>query len=63
VSAAGHLLFVWSTSGYALREAAGEPPAAGDEVEVDGRTLVVTRIGPSPFPHDDRPCAYLAGKG
>jgi hypothetical protein len=54
-----HLLFVWTTSGYELREQDGEVPAVGSEVETDGRTLLVTKVGPSPLPHDTRPCAYL----
>jgi len=34
-------------------------PAVGSEVETDGTTLLVTKVGPSPLPHDKRPCAYL----
>jgi hypothetical protein len=55
----GYLLFVWKTSGYELREQDGEVPAVGSEVETDGRTLVVTKVGPSPLPRDKRQCAYL----
>jgi hypothetical protein len=55
----GHLLFVWKTSGYELREADGDVPALGSEVEADGKTLVVTKVGPSPLPRDKRQCAYL----
>ncbi|MDX6466260.1 MAG: hypothetical protein QOI27_1300 [Gaiellaceae bacterium] len=55
----GHLLFVWTTSGYELREQEGEAPAVGSEVDADGRTLLVTKVGPSPLPHDPRLCAYL----
>ena len=58
----GHVLFLWSPNGYMLREAAGDPPPVGHELEVDGRTLVVTKIGASPLPDDPRPCAYAAGK-
>jgi hypothetical protein len=58
--ARGYLLFVWSPSGYSLREHDGEPPRVGDELE-DG--LVVTKIGPSPVPGDTRPCAYSMGRG
>ncbi len=58
---AKHLLFVWKPSGYTLKERDGEPPSIGDEVEVDGRTQRVSKIGPSPLPGDDRPCAYLQG--
>lgn len=54
-----HLLFVWKPSGYELREADGDVPAVGSEVEVDDQKLQVTKIAPSPLPNDDRPCAYL----
>jgi hypothetical protein len=58
-SGPGHVLFVWSPSGYALLARAGEPPAVGSEVGVSGGQRVVTKIGPSPLPGDPRPCAYL----
>jgi hypothetical protein len=58
----GHLLLIWSPSGYTLREAEGEPPPLGHEFDDDGRTLVVTKIGPSPLPGDSRPCAFSVGK-
>jgi hypothetical protein len=58
----GYVLFLWSPSGYRLRDAEGEPPAVGTELEDDGRELVVTRIGPSPLPGDSRPCAYTSGR-
>jgi hypothetical protein len=54
----GYVLFVWSPTGYSLRERNGEPPQIGEEVE-DG--LVVTKIGASPIPGDTRPCAYSMG--
>ena len=56
-----HLLFVWSAAGYELLERAGEPPAPGAEVDLgdDGRRFFVSKVGPSPLPDDDRPCAYL----
>jgi hypothetical protein len=57
----GYLLFVWKTSGYELREQEGDPPALGAEVDLDGRPLRVTKLGPSPLPGDRRPCAYLGG--
>ena len=56
----GHLVFVWKTSGYELREEAGDAPAVGAEVELDGATLHVTKVAPSPLPGDKRACAYLA---
>jgi hypothetical protein len=55
----GHLLFIWKSSGYELREEQGEPPAVGSEVEADNGKLRVTKIAPSPLPNDPRPCAYL----
>jgi hypothetical protein len=55
----GHVLFVWSPSGYALLNRSGEPPAVGSEVGISGGSRVVTKIGPSPLPGDPRPCAYL----
>ena len=58
----GHLLLVWSPSGYTLRELPGDPPPVGHELEDEGGTLVITKIGPSPFPGDSRPCAFSIGK-
>jgi hypothetical protein len=57
----GHLLFVWKTSGYELREEAGDAPAVGAEVEADGEPMRVTKVAPSPLPGDKRECAYLVG--
>jgi hypothetical protein len=54
-----HLLFIWKTTGYELREADGDPPAVGSEIEADAVTQRVTKVAPSPLPGDDRPCAYL----
>jgi hypothetical protein len=54
----GHLLFVWSPAGWTLRERDGEAPSLGATVE-DGETrLRISKVGPSPFPGDKRPCAY-----
>jgi hypothetical protein len=55
----GHLLFIWKPSGYELREASGDPPSVGDEVDAGDGKLRVTKIAPSPLPNDNRPCAYL----
>jgi hypothetical protein len=55
----GHLIFVWKTSGYELREAEGDVPPVGAEVVQDGETMRVTKIAPSPLPGDRRQCAYL----
>ena len=54
----GHVLFLWSPTGYSLREAEGPPPPVGRELEHAGRRLVVVKIGASPLPGDTRPCAY-----
>jgi hypothetical protein len=58
---ATHLVFVWSPTGYELREHEGELPEVGSVVEIDGRRERVTKIGPSPHPGDSRPCVYLQG--
>ena len=58
--ARGYLLFVWSPTGYTLKEFEGEPPVVGTELE---EGLVVTSIGLSPFPADARACVYTIGKG
>jgi len=44
----GFLLFVWSPSGYSLRELEGEPPHLGDEFDDDGRTIVINKLGRIP---------------
>jgi hypothetical protein len=59
----GYWLFVWSPSGYSLRELEGEPPPVGHEFEEGDRTLVVTKVGASPFPADTRPCVFSIGRG
>ena len=54
-----HLLFIWTPSGYELREADGDAPAVGTLVELDDLEELVIKVGPSPLPGDPRPCAYL----
>jgi hypothetical protein len=54
-----YLLFIWKPTGYELREAEGEVPAVGAEVEQDEQKLQVTKVAPSPLPGDTRLCAYL----
>lgn len=56
-----YVLFAWAPSGYELREQRGELPAAGHTVEDGDRLLIVTKVGRSPLPGDDRPCAYTVG--
>jgi hypothetical protein len=53
-----YLLFVWSTSGWVLREQEGEPPAVGERIEADGKQLEVAMVGASPLPGDRRRCVY-----
>ena len=53
------LLFIWKPTGYELRERDGELPALGAVLDEEEGRMVVTRIGPSPLPGDDRRCAYL----
>ncbi len=54
-----YLLFVWKPTGYELREADGEPPQPGAEVEQEDGRFRVSKLGPSPLPGDERPCAFL----
>ena len=54
-----HLLFVWKTTGWELREQDGDAPPVGAEVEQDGATMRVSKVAPSPLPGDSRQCAYL----
>jgi hypothetical protein len=53
---------VWSPAGYTIREMEGHPPLAGDEFEDGERTLVVNKVGASPFPGDPRTGAFSVGK-
>lgn len=58
-----HLLFVSRPTGYELAEREGEPPAPGEEIELDGEgSFVVVKVASSPLPQDDRPCVYLQQK-
>jgi hypothetical protein len=56
-----HLVFVPSKSGYSLRTIEFPPPKVGAEIEFGetGDRFLVTKVADSPFPHDERPCAYL----
>jgi hypothetical protein len=58
--ASGHVRFLGLPEGYRL--AVSDEPCArpGEPVEIDGMVFRVTRIGPSPLPGDDRPCAFLS---
>jgi hypothetical protein len=52
------LLFVPGST-YRLVEIERRELAAGSQVEVDGSTYVVSRLGRAPLPGDRRTCAYL----
>jgi hypothetical protein len=54
-----YLLFIWKATGYELRERDGELPAVGTVLDEEDGRMMVTRVGPSPLPGDDRRCAYL----
>jgi hypothetical protein len=54
-----YLLFVSKPTGYELRERDGELPQLGSVVDEEEGRMIVTRVGPSPLPGDDRRCAYL----
>jgi hypothetical protein len=55
-----YLLFVWKPTGYELHEREGELPEVGAVLEEEGEgRMLVTRVGPSPLPGDERRCAYL----
>jgi hypothetical protein len=41
---------------YLLVEREGPPPAAGEQVEHEGRPFRVLNAGPSPLPGDERSC-------
>ena len=62
MDADGHVVLLWSPSGYSLQEAHGDPPRVGEELEHGGKRLVVSKLGASPLPGDTRPCAYTVGK-
>jgi hypothetical protein len=57
-ASAGHLLFVWSPSGWTLQQRDGDAPAVGETVEAGETVLRVSKLGPSPLPGDRRRCAY-----
>ena len=58
--AIGHLIFVPAPRGYGLEERAGVAPGRGARVDLGERgSFLVTRVGSSPMPRDERDCAYL----
>ena len=54
-----HLLFVPSSSGYALIEFPGPDPPSGTVLDVDGVGYVVRRVGASPFPGSRLRCVFV----
>jgi hypothetical protein len=57
---AGHLLLVWSPTGYRLEEREGDPPRPGELYDLGDRGIFsVQKVGASPLPSDARPCAFL----
>jgi chromosome segregation ATPase len=61
VDVGSYVAFVPTADGYRLVPVDGSAPGVGDVVELDEheQSLVVTRIGVSPIPLDERPCVYL----
>ena len=58
-TASAYLVFVWTSSGYALHDGLGELPEVGARVQVNGHEYAVTKLARSPLPGDKRRCAYL----
>jgi hypothetical protein len=56
--AGGYVLFLSKPTGYVLVERDGDPPAPGSEVDANGASVRVLKVGPSPIPGDDRRCVY-----
>jgi hypothetical protein len=58
-AAISHTRLLCTPRGYRILEVDDPPPTVGDEIEHEGRSYVVWRIGPSSFPEDPRRCAVL----
>ena len=56
-----YLLFLWTPNGYELREQEGDPPQPGDQIDVDAKSIAITKLGVSPLPGDNRVCAFSMG--
>ena len=54
-----HLLFVPTDDGYDLVERDGPPPCVGEGFQFGDGTWVVTKVGPSPLPFDERSCVFF----
>jgi hypothetical protein len=58
------LVYLFPRAGeYELVERDGATPTAGEVVELDGESFVVSRVGRSPLPYDRRSCVYLMRDG
>jgi septal ring factor EnvC (AmiA/AmiB activator) len=57
------LLLFMPGAAYRLVEIEHEPVSAGNVLDVEGETYMVSRTGPSPLPGDSRRCAYLVRGG
>ena len=55
-----HLLFVPTDEGYELVERDGPPPSVGEGFRFGDRAWVVTKVGPSPLPFDERSCVFFS---
>jgi hypothetical protein len=55
----GHVLFVPNDDGYELAERDGAAPQVGQTVDVGAEAWIVTKVGRSPLPYDERDCAFL----
>jgi chromosome segregation ATPase len=58
-AARGHVLFAPFPEGYRLVVSDKPCPRPGEVVDAEGHSFVVARVGRSPFPADDRSCAFL----
>ena len=59
VPVTAHVVFVRTGARYALVPADGPPPEPGTRLELEQRDYVVLKVGRSPYPGDDRPCAFV----
>jgi hypothetical protein len=58
VVATAHVVFVRTGARYTVVETDGPPPEPGTRLELGERDYLVLKVGRSPFPGDDRPCAF-----
>jgi hypothetical protein len=56
----GHLLFVPTDDGYDLIECDGPPPSVGEGFQFGDGNWIVTKVGPSPLPFDERSCVFFS---